>query len=66
MGPKYKHDCDECKYMGPMITASMIETDLYACWHQGMPTWVLRFGDDGPDYTSNHNFDFIDRWARDS
>ena len=43
MKPRYKHDCDECTFLGPYRGF-----DLYVCdW-----TVIARFGDDDPDYKS--------------
>lgn len=46
--PKYQHDCENCEYQGQFN-----EMDLYLCpTPTGTPTFVLRFGDKGEQYTS--------------
>lgn len=46
--PLYKHDCNECVYLG-----SYKKVDLYFCNQWGeLKTVIARYSDDGPDYTS--------------
>jgi hypothetical protein len=45
-GPVFKHDCDDCEYLGHFD-----EHDLYYCKNGG-PTVIARWGGDGPDYAS--------------
>ena len=40
--PKYKHDCDQCKFL-----YSDDEGDVYYCGQNGMPTLIKRFADGG-------------------
>lgn len=47
MAPRYKHDCDACRYAG-----NWEGQDLYYCPNCDGGTVVLRYGDDGPDYAS--------------
>ena len=49
--PKFKHDCDECVFLGRyQVLAS--SCDLYFCQKAGFPTVIGRFSDEGSDYTS--------------
>ena len=56
--PRFEHDCDACWLVGSVTYAGVIagqdETpcDVYVCPQGGMPTVVIRHGDDGPDYWS--------------
>jgi hypothetical protein len=43
--PRYKHDCDNCIYVGRID-----EYDIYYCSHS--TSVVARYSDEGPDYTS--------------
>jgi hypothetical protein len=46
--PKYKHDCDQCIYLGIYE-----DYDLYFCKQGGKsPTVLARFGNAGPEYLS--------------
>lgn len=45
--PRYTHDCDLCRFLG-----TFGEFDLYACAKAGYRTFIARFGDEGPAYTS--------------
>jgi hypothetical protein len=45
--PKFRHDCQTCRFLGHEIGC-----DMYFCKQHGMPTVVVRFSDEGPDYTS--------------
>ena len=44
MSPKYKHDCESCRFLG-----TFFEFDVYLC-HQSI---IARYGDDGPEYASS-------------
>ena len=44
--PVFKHDCDECVFLGHVV-----EHDFYYC-DKSITTLVARYGNDGPDYTS--------------
>lgn len=46
-GPFYKHDCDECEFIGT------VNIDIYRCPQNGIPTWIARYGSGGPQYTSH-------------
>lgn len=47
--PKYTHDCENCEYQGKFN-----DMDMYLCavLPDVPPTFVLRFGDKGEQYTS--------------
>lgn len=52
--PKWKHDCDKCRFLGQTIGGRHI-SDLYVCDTSGpdmSPTLIARYGDDGPEYLS--------------
>lgn len=59
--PAYLHDCEQCLYIGttsfPVLPASVEMAcphtilDMYVC-PKILPTLVLRYGAEGPDYTS--------------
>jgi hypothetical protein len=50
-GPKYKHDCDKCIFLGSYSSNDM-DHDLYYCSQKGFPTVISRHGDEGEKYTS--------------
>lgn len=53
--PVYKHDCDACRFLGRVTfeTFRGEETfDLYTCAKSGYRTFIYRYGDDAPDYSS--------------
>lgn len=54
--PQFKHDCDECRFLGRFAddrSPQPKEYDLYVCDKQLMGrTFVARFADDGPAYIS--------------
>jgi hypothetical protein len=49
MKPLYKHDCDQCHFLG-----AVDDHDLYFC-NKHMEL-IARFGNDPPDYRSGHAF----------
>lgn len=52
--PKWKHDCDNCRFLGQTIGRHQL-VDLYVCeWPQSKrpASLIARFSDDGPDYVS--------------
>jgi len=50
-GPEYKHDCDNCTYLGfEKKDGKMV--DLYFCPQHKVPTIIARYSSDGPDYIS--------------
>ena len=52
MTPKYKHDCEECIFLG-----SYNDCDLYFCQpSKSTPTIIVRRGDDA-DYQSGFVFE---------
>jgi hypothetical protein len=52
MKPKYKHDCDACAFI-QVLELNGEHYDIYRCSNSAMPpTWIARFGSDGPDYWS--------------
>jgi hypothetical protein len=48
-GPRYKHDCSACKFLGEYY-----EYDLYWCPQSAAnrPTVIARYGDEGWKYSS--------------
>ena len=51
MKPRYKHDCDSCKYLGRHE-----EYDLYFCNKiANIPTVIARFNNRNYDYMSGMN-----------
>jgi len=60
MKPTFKHDCEQCRFLGTLRIPNPINLkdstwDLYACYstHSGnLNTVLARFGNDGPDYIS--------------
>lgn len=54
----YKHDCDKCKYVGSTDTF-----DVYLCCTSWSPGMIIRYSDDGPDYSSVLDANEARRWA---
>ena len=51
--PLYSHDCKECTYLGWDINESdNSKVDMYFCPQNGLPTIIMRYGDDGAEYIS--------------
>lgn len=44
--PKFKHDCDRCKFLGHVYGC-----DMYSCPAE-LGTVLVRYGNDGPEYSS--------------
>jgi len=51
MKPKYKHNCNECNFLGNWSNNDM-DHDLYWCSQNGFYTVISRHGDDPDAYTS--------------
>lgn len=53
--PQFKHDCERCEFLGQISNH-----DIYRC-DQGtmMPTIVVRYSDEGPDYFSNKTIKIV-------
>jgi len=50
--PKYKHDCENCIYLGSLEEENIIY-DLYICPNgKAISTVIARFSSNGPDYYS--------------
>ena len=50
--PLYKHDCNNCTFLG-----TFNNEDLYFCKQGGhIPTLIVRYSSDGPDYSSGFQF----------
>lgn len=57
--PTFTHDCGNCTFIGVINGKDGRTLDAYCCEQGGfMPTIVLRFGDDGPDYVSGQDLRF--------
>ena len=50
--PLYKHDCDNCTFLGWDIDQDGTKVDAYFCPQNGMPTIILRASSEGSDYSS--------------
>ena len=56
----FKHDCEKCTYVGSTDTF-----DVYLCctvWSKGRGM-IIRYSDDGPDYSSVLDIEEARRWA---
>lgn len=50
---QYTHDCESCTFLGRDIdTSSNTQVDMYFCPQGGLPTIVMRYGNEGVEYTS--------------
>ncbi len=49
MTPIYKHDCDECVFLGGLKEARL---DFYYCPQEGRPTVIVRYGHEPWEYRS--------------
>lgn len=56
MRPVFQHDCDACEFITNLTTNDAVEVraeyDVYRCNAPTGPTWIARYGNDGPDYWS--------------
>lgn len=59
--PKYKHDCDECKFLGQYLSNTARVIDIYWCQRKGKDPTMLsltsvigRYGNRGEEYASSH------------
>ena len=51
--PQFKHDCNDCKFLGQYTTPGWVKCDLYFCPQGGrIPTVIARYSDEGSDYNS--------------
>ena len=54
MKPYYKHDCEDCNYLGSVIlnlpTRPEVKADLYSC----VTDYVARMSDEPCDYLASH------------
>lgn len=58
MKPKFEHDCSKCQYLGTG-KYNRLECDFYVCQESNpfkTRTFIARFGNEGPDYSSNALF----------
>ena len=57
IGPYYAHDCHRCLYVGGLRlgkTGKAVDIwrgGINGC-NGGIPTWIIRYGDNGADYCS--------------
>jgi hypothetical protein len=51
MNPKWKHDCDKCKYLGTTYMNAKV-MDWYTCGTAPQQSVIARQGNDGPEYWS--------------
>ena len=50
--PKFTHDCDKCKFLGSGKYQGA-DADFYTCpTFEGRRTFIARYGDEGPEYSS--------------
>ena len=54
MSPMFAHDCPHCKLYAT-IDINGEPHDVYECENRDYKGVVVRFGNDGPDYTSASN-----------
>lgn len=59
MKPRFKHDCDRCRFVGHLSIQDTGGTgDVYVCPSERIePTILVRYSDDPPDYSSMALFD---------
>jgi hypothetical protein len=58
----HKHDCDNCAFMGSIVTIENRIGDIYVCSsHYGI-SFIIRFSSDGPDYASGDNVRSVIRY----
>jgi hypothetical protein len=50
--PFYKHDCEECTFLGTVQSKAKTPIDLYFCPQAGLPTVIARFSDEDSDNVS--------------
>ena len=51
--PQFIHDCESCTFLGTDIDSDTNKTvDMYFCSQNGIPTIIMRYGDNGEDYIS--------------
>jgi hypothetical protein len=61
----YKHDCNQCVYLGEDSTEDKNVVDMYFCYQEGIPTIIARNSDEPSDYSSypivviNENIDMF-------
>jgi len=51
--PQYKHDCDQCQFLGVTIGGGRV-ADLYAHVSPSWVTLIARYGDEGREYFSTN------------
>jgi hypothetical protein len=60
--PNYEHDCDNCTFMGSILTIENRIGDIYVCnSHYGI-SFIIRFSGCGPDYASGDNVKSVTRY----
>lgn len=54
--PQFEHDCERCIFLGNYSGDWYEKADLYWCNPTTGPTVIVRYGDDGPEYSSGMIF----------
>lgn len=54
--PNFKHDCERCVFIGNYSDERYPKADLYWCLSLNGQTVIVRYGDDGPEYSSGMIF----------
>jgi len=54
--PHFIHDCERCIFLGNYSGDWYDKADLYWCKPTTGPTVIVRYGDDGPEYSSGMVF----------
>ncbi len=50
---QYTHDCESCTFLGRDVdTNNDTQVDMYFCPQGGLPTIIMRYGNEGSEYTS--------------
>lgn len=50
--PQYTHDCAQCTFLGRDMNQGEA-VDMYFCEQNGLPTIIMRHGNEGFEYTSS-------------
>jgi len=56
--PTHTHDCENCTYIATIASKDRAGqvADLYTCANDESRTFIARYGDEGPDYSSLPDF----------
>jgi hypothetical protein len=56
MKAMFKHDCEDCKFIGSINTVNG-SADLYKPCEKSFSKYILRYSDDQADYTTTDNLE---------